>query len=104
MPLYDYQCAACQKITEVRHGFDEAFTEPCAFCGGKLNRLFNPTGIVFKGSGFYITDSRKAAESKPSDKPDSNPSKTDGASSPKTETAAPATSAPDKPSGKPSAA
>lgn len=106
MPLYDYQCAACQKITEVRHGFDESFAEPCAFCGAKLNRLFNPTGIVFKGSGFYITDSRKA-ESKTSDKPDkteSKPSKSDAAPSPKTDGATPSGTSSDKPSGKPSAA
>lgn len=104
MPLYDYQCTACNKITEVRHGFDEALAEPCPFCGGKLNRLFNPTGIVFKGSGFYITDSRKAAESKTSDKPESKTTKTDGAPSNKTETATASTPPPDKPSGKPSAA
>lgn len=64
MPLYDYECAKCHKITEVRHGFDEPYTEPCPHCGGDLRRLFNPAGIVFKGSGFYITDSRKAAEAK----------------------------------------
>ena len=65
MPLYDYQCAACGKVTEGRHGFDESHTDPCPHCGGKLTRLFNPAGIVFKGSGFYITDSRKAtSESK----------------------------------------
>ncbi len=61
MPLYDYQCKQCQKITEVRHGFKEAHTEACPSCGGSLARVFNPAGIVFKGSGFYITDSRKGA-------------------------------------------
>ena len=60
MPLYDYQCAACGEITEVRHGFDDTYSEPCPKCGGSLGRLFNPAGIVFKGSGFYITDSRKS--------------------------------------------
>jgi putative FmdB family regulatory protein len=59
VPLYDYQCKQCQKITEVRHGFKDAHTEPCPSCGGTLARVFNPAGIVFKGSGFYITDSRK---------------------------------------------
>lgn len=72
MPLYDYQCSACAKITEVRHGFDEAYSQPCPSCGGALRRIFNPAPIVFKGSGFYVTDSRgksgstaPAAESKP---------------------------------------
>lgn len=67
MPLYDYQCAQCGEVTEVRHGFDDTHAEPCPKCGGALSRLFNPAGIVFKGSGFYITDSRKSTETKSSD-------------------------------------
>ncbi len=59
MPLYDYQCKQCQKVTEVRHGFKDVYAQPCPTCGGELARVFNPAGIVFKGSGFYITDSRK---------------------------------------------
>jgi putative FmdB family regulatory protein len=61
VPLYDYQCKQCRKVTEVRHGFHEAYAVPCRHCGGELSRVFNPAGIVFKGSGFYITDSRKSA-------------------------------------------
>ena len=64
MPLYDYQCSNCGKVTEVRHGFNDTHDEPCASCGGKLTRVFNPAPILFKGSGFYITDSRKGGESK----------------------------------------
>jgi putative FmdB family regulatory protein len=60
MPLYDYKCAQCGKVTEVRHGFDEAFDSPCPTCGGSLARVFNPASIVFKGPGFYVTDSRKS--------------------------------------------
>ncbi len=59
MPLYDYQCKQCQQVTEVRHGFTDVYAEACAHCGGSMARVFNPAGIVFKGSGFYITDSRK---------------------------------------------
>lgn len=70
MPLYDYQCSKCGEVTEVRHGFDDTHAEPCPKCGGELTRLFNPAGIVFKGSGFYITDSRKSTETK-SDAPSS---------------------------------
>ncbi|GAC1654278.1 MAG: hypothetical protein NVS9B12_04800 [Vulcanimicrobiaceae bacterium] len=88
MPLYDYQCSNCKEITEVRHGFDDAHTDPCPKCAGPLMRLFNPASIVFKGSGFYITDSRKSeskspakteakseskADSKPDSKPDAKP-------------------------------
>lgn len=61
MPLYDYQCSKCQKVTEVRHGFDDTYAEPCKACGGPLSRVFNPAPILFKGSGFYVTDSRKSS-------------------------------------------
>ncbi|HEV2261865.1 MAG TPA: FmdB family zinc ribbon protein [Candidatus Rubrimentiphilum sp.] len=64
MPLYDYRCSACKKVTEVRHGFDDSFEDACPHCGGKLNRVFNPAPIVFKGSGFYVTDSRGKSEAK----------------------------------------
>jgi putative FmdB family regulatory protein len=63
MPLYDYQCAKCGKVTEVRHGFNDTYAEACAACGGELQRVFNPAPIVFKGSGFYITDSRSKKSS-----------------------------------------
>ncbi|MBV9271946.1 MAG: zinc ribbon domain-containing protein [Candidatus Eremiobacteraeota bacterium] len=64
MPLYDYQCSSCGNVTEVRHGFNDTHDAPCAACGGSLTRVFNPAPILFKGSGFYITDSRKGGESK----------------------------------------
>ncbi len=63
MPLYDYRCRACSTVTEVRHGFREAYDGTCPNCGGALARVFNPAGIVFKGSGFYINDSRKSSGS-----------------------------------------
>ena len=67
MPLYDYQCRACSKVTEVRHGFREPYEGTCPECGSdQLARVFNPAGIVFKGSGFYVTDSRKAPASESS--------------------------------------
>jgi putative FmdB family regulatory protein len=60
VPLYEYECRSCGTVTDIRHGFDESVTEACPACGGELTRRFSPTGIVFKGSGFYITDSRKS--------------------------------------------
>lgn len=62
MPLYDYQCKACRTVTEVRHGFREEYRGTCPSCGGaELARVFNPAPILFKGSGFYVTDSRPSA-------------------------------------------
>ena len=60
MPLYDYRCTACGKTTEVRHGFNETFSDACAACGGEMRRVIGAAPIVFKGSGFYVTDSRSA--------------------------------------------
>lgn len=63
MPIYEYQCAKCGAVSDIKHGFKETVSEPCPKCGGnELKRLFNPASIVFKGSGFYVTDSRKAGE------------------------------------------
>jgi putative FmdB family regulatory protein len=69
LPLYDYQCKACQKVTEVRHGFREAFEGTCPSCGGaEMTRVFSAAPIIFNGSGFYITDSRPSGgESKKSE-------------------------------------
>ena len=61
MPLYDYKCTACGHVTEIRHGFGESHGQTCEVCGGQLARVFNPAPIVFKGSGFYVTDSRAKA-------------------------------------------
>jgi putative FmdB family regulatory protein len=59
MPLYDYQCSKCQHVVEVRHGFNDTYTEACPACGGELKRIISPAPVIFKGSGFYVTDSRK---------------------------------------------
>jgi putative FmdB family regulatory protein len=69
MPLYDYACTKCGQVREVRHGFGESFEEPCEACGGELRRVFNPAPVVFKGSGFYVTDSRRSAASGKAEKP-----------------------------------
>jgi len=62
LPLYEYKCRTCQTVTEVRHGFREVHDGVCPACGGELARVFHPAGIVFKGSGFYINDSRAASK------------------------------------------
>jgi putative FmdB family regulatory protein len=62
MPVYEYACTACGERTEARQGFDDPPLEVCTNCGGKLRKLYSPVGIVFKGSGFYATDAKKAKE------------------------------------------
>ena len=61
MPTYDYRCAECSDVFEVVHAVDEQ-VESCPRCGGRVRRVFHPVGIIFKGSGFYKTDSRKASD------------------------------------------
>jgi len=74
MPTYEYACTECGAHIEVVHSMSDAPLTACAVCGGKLRKVFSPIGIVFKGSGFYRTDSRgkpaKAAGDKGGDKGD----------------------------------
>lgn len=60
VPTYDYQCRSCGSVTEVIHSMLEDGPSVCERCGGELRRVLYPTGIIFKGSGFYRTDSRKS--------------------------------------------
>ena len=105
LPLYEYQCRSCRKVAEVRHGFKETFARPCAECGGEMARVYSPAGIVFKGSGFYLTDSRKAAEAassagaskKPADAAAPSTATTESTAPAATPAAAPAAAAPAPP-------
>ncbi|WP_322761215.1 FmdB family zinc ribbon protein [Frankia sp. Cr2] len=58
MPRYEYRCTACDQDLEVVQSFNDAALTECPACGGKLRRVFSPVGVVFKGAGFYKTDSR----------------------------------------------
>lgn len=59
MPTYQYTCTACGDPVEAVQKFSDAPLTECSVCGGRLRKVFSPVGIVFKGSGFYRTDSRK---------------------------------------------
>src|SRR5918911_5309449 len=59
VPLYDYQCDHCGHRFEVRQGIKEDPLTVCPQCEGSIRRVIHPVGIVFKGSGFYITDNRR---------------------------------------------
>ena len=61
MPTYQYTCTDCGEPVEAVQKFTDAPLTVCAACGGRLRKVFSPVGIVFKGSGFYRTDSRKSA-------------------------------------------
>ena len=58
MPTYQYQCTECGEALEVQQSFSEDALTVCPVCQGRLRKVFNAVGVVFKGSGFYRTDSR----------------------------------------------
>ena len=61
MPTYQYTCTECAERIEVVQKFTDEPLLVCSTCGGRLRKVFSPVGIVFKGSGFYRTDSRASA-------------------------------------------
>ena len=60
MPTYEYACTTCGQHLEVVQSMSDEPLRECGACGGNLRKVFSPIGIVFKGSGFYRTDSRKS--------------------------------------------
>jgi putative FmdB family regulatory protein len=58
MPTYEYECQKCHQRIEAVQKFSDAPLSVCESCGGELRKVFSGVGIVFKGSGFYKTDSR----------------------------------------------
>ena len=58
MPTYEYACTKCGESLEAVQSFSDAPLTKCPACKGKLRKVFSPVGVVFKGSGFYKTDSR----------------------------------------------
>lgn len=85
MPTYEYQCKTCgHQFEQVQRFSDPPLTE-CPKCSGQIRRVIFPAGVIFKGSGWYITDSRKGSTTETGDKAD----KAD-----KSDTSAPAESKP----------
>ncbi len=85
MPTYEYACASCGNRYEKREGFDAKPRQKCPKCGKMAQRLLSTPAVVFKGSGFYKTDSRGAASGESSsgdsssEKPSATPSETPAA-------------------------
>ena len=58
MPIYEYACDTCHSTFERKQKFSEDPVRECPDCGSSVRRVFHPAGIIFKGSGFYVTDNR----------------------------------------------
>ena len=93
MPTYSYACTQCDNRFDIVQSFSDEALTVCSKCSGKLRKLFNSVGIVFKGSGFYRTDSRSgtstAGDTAKSDgvsaKSDGGSTKSDGGSTSKSD-------------------
>jgi putative FmdB family regulatory protein len=114
MPIYDYRCDHCGHVFSAVQSFKDEALEKCPNCGKKPRRLLSTPAIVFKGSGWYKTDSRpgeKSSDSSSSGSDKKGDTKTDTKADTKTETKSETksdskseTKAPDKPASKSDAA
>jgi putative FmdB family regulatory protein len=71
MPTYDYRCKACGHQFELFQKISDETIDECPLCNGEVVRLVGGgQGLIFKGSGFYITDYKRSKKSKKAEKPD----------------------------------
>lgn len=83
MPIYEYRCASCGRVTELIQRVDEPAAAECGHCGGRLEKLFSAPSFQFKGSGWYATDyapKRAAKEDAAEDKTSGKSEKTSAGS------------------------
>ncbi len=95
MPAYVYKCKSCEYTYEKRKKFSDEHDTDCPECGKAVRRVINSVGVVFKGSGFYVTDSRANNSAAPNGKSstDTSTSKSEGESKSSTADAKPAPAA-----------
>lgn len=67
MPIYEYECNTCRVRFERKQSIHDDPVRVCPECGGATRRVLHPVGIIFRGSGFYVTDNRKASTTEVSD-------------------------------------
>jgi len=94
MPTYSYACTSCDNAFDIVQSMSEDSLTECPKCHGRLRKLFNNVGVMFKGAGFYRTDSRSNTDSSSTSTP--SPPSTSTPSAPATSTAPAA--APSRPS------
>ena len=61
MPSYDYECACCGNIFEEKRSFSDTSPVRCPSCKGSSRKRFSQVSVIYKGTGFYTTDSRKSS-------------------------------------------
>jgi putative FmdB family regulatory protein len=65
MPVYEYECDNCSLRFERIQRFSDDPVRSCPDCGGAVHRVIQPVGVIFKGSGFYVTDNRGKSSTMP---------------------------------------
>jgi putative FmdB family regulatory protein len=86
VPTYQYACTACGHELEAVQSFSDAALTECPECGGALRKVFSAVGVVFKGSGFYKTDSRSSSSGTSPATPKPEPKKESSTGTPSTST------------------
>lgn len=79
MPRYEYECESCGIHFERFQSFNDEPLAKCPECGGRVHRVISPVGIIFKGSGFYVTDNRSAPSAEAERRTKASEGKTDSA-------------------------
>ena len=100
MPTYQYTCTECGEPLETVQKFSDEPLTVCPACGGRLRKVFSPVGIVFKGSGFYRTDSRNGSSASAPAAKDKEKAPSDSSSSPSESSASSSNGSADKPAAK----
>ncbi len=93
MPVYVYRCRDCGSQLEKRQYFTDSPLTRCEACGGRLQKVLQPTTVIYKGSGFYSTDHSSKSGGNGHNGSSSSPSKEDGAKSTSEAPKEPATAA-----------
>ncbi|NUT48362.1 MAG: FmdB family transcriptional regulator [Saccharothrix sp.] len=94
MPTYQYACTECDHRFEAVQTFSDSALTECPECSGKLRKLYGAVGVVFKGSGFYRTDSRSSSSSAPKSESTSSSSTSSSSSSSSSTSSSSSSSAP----------
>jgi putative FmdB family regulatory protein len=103
LPTYEYRCDSCEKNFDVVQSFQDDALTACPTCGSPVRKVFGSVGIVFKGSGFYKTDSRPGGSAKtaPAEGSSTDSSGSGGSDGSGTESSTPATTSSGDGSAKP---
>lgn len=84
MPIYTYRCNNCEHQFDIRQRMSDDPLTVCPNCDGSIRRIVTSVGVVFKGSGFYVTDNRNGSSGKSSSKKETSDTKSAAESSAKT--------------------